>query len=108
MSVVAVILCARCAAEHRPEPGRLGETVALNGRLLWHGFDAPSARALRNFDGTGPPPAARHSWVILHDASDPSREVPAELAVWCRRHGAARVAADAVTQARGSMPLASR
>lgn len=106
-----MIICARCAAERRQQPGRVGEVVTLNGRLLWHGFDPPSAQAVRNFhdDGVSDPPVARHYWTTLADPADPGLEVPGELPTWCRRHGPGSVAAADVTgRARGSMPSATR
>ncbi len=108
MSAVAVILCGHCAAERRSQPGRVGEVIRHNGRLLWHGFDPPSARALRNFRG-GDPPVARHYWATLVDPFDPALEVPDKLPTWCSRHGPDQVAAtEVVARAHGSMPPATR
>lgn len=100
MTPRAQIVCGACAAERRREPSILGAVVvAAGGRVLWHGYDPRSARRLRNYDGTGDPPRARHEWVEL-DARAPER-----LTAACPRHGTGWVASAAIRNARGSISL---
>jgi hypothetical protein len=96
----ATVWCGACQAERRPRPGKLGEVAEIPGRLLWHGYHDPSAQALRNFDGQGDPPEARHYW------SDLSGDTPDTLPVWCsRKHGSGIVLSSAVIAARGKVFL---
>jgi hypothetical protein len=111
VNVRAEIWCGRCTEEGRAQRGRLGAVVEWrwpldpdrHPRLMWHGYDEPSARRLRNFrdDGVSDPPGGRHKWVELGD------DAPEMLRVWCpRAHGAGWVRSADVRSARGSMPVA--
>lgn len=89
MRTVATVFCGSCRDDKRRQPTKLGEVqgeplgevVELPARLMWHGYDEPSAEKLRKYDGRGEPPESRHYWVEL------TADSPEHLPVWCRNHG---------------------
>ena len=102
MRLVVDILCGRCAAEHRDEPGRLGTVTRHAGIVVWRGRDRRWSRVTRKLTGREPGP--RRAVTLAHPGIS-DLPPPEWLAVFCDTHGAGWIASVDVLTARGSMPV---
>lgn len=98
---VTVIWCARCRAEHRKRPGKLGVVIYYpDGRIIWESRD----------ERNRPVPADHPEWarttLAWHAIASPhvsNLRVPDRVPAWCRHHGAGSLKVSVVLAARGNI-----
>jgi hypothetical protein len=88
----ATLWCADCVAEHRPEPGRLGQLVGWRDELYFLPHD-PRYGRLRD-------PVWQRQVVPGIDELTAATEF---LTAWCRYHGEGRVLGREVLGRRGTL-----
>jgi len=101
--MLAKVLCGWCADERRSRPGVLGEVWKLpEGRVNWYGYDPRWSRAAR---GEWPD----RDWKVRAGVTlvfpGYRVDVPDQIPVYCRHHGAGFVGCRDVTAASGTVAV---